>query len=63
LYALLFHECFMCCPSQPSWLTLDEVQIMKLISHFLSPLIPSSLVGPNILLSTLFSNTGPLFFP
>jgi hypothetical protein len=50
------------CQSHPPWLDHSDyvwrVQVMKLslCSFFQSP-ITSSLFGPNILLSTLFSNT------
>jgi hypothetical protein len=64
LYAFLFfsHSCYMSCTSHPPWLdnsnyTWWTVQVMKLLMQ-LSPtsyhFIP---FGPNILLSTLFSNT------
>jgi len=35
-----------------------RVEIMKLLSAFLQFFVISYLLGPNILLSTLFSNTG-----
>jgi hypothetical protein len=51
------------CPYHPPWLDHSNyawrrVQVMKLlICSFLQPPVISSLFGPNILLSTLFSNT------
>jgi hypothetical protein len=62
------HSCYVPCPSHPPWLHHSNyvwrgVQVMKLlIMQF--PLISftSSLLGSNILLSTLFSNTLSLCF-
>jgi hypothetical protein len=55
------HLCYMSCPSHPPWLDQSlwwGVQIMKLgIMEFLQPHVTSFLFGPNILLSTFFSNT------
>jgi hypothetical protein len=53
----------MACPPHPPWLdpsnyTWRRVQVMKLlIMQFLQPPFTLALFGPNILLSTLFSNT------
>jgi hypothetical protein len=55
----------MLCQSHPPWLdrsnyTWRKVQVMKLLiiyCSFLKPHVTLSLFGPNILLSTLFSNT------
>jgi hypothetical protein len=64
LYAVFFSpSCYMPCPSHPPSLdhsdyTWRRVQVMKLLSMQLSPTFRhSSPFGPNILLSTLFSNT------
>jgi hypothetical protein len=53
-------SCYMPCPSHPRWLdnsnyTWRIIQAMKLV--IMQPPITSSLFGPNIFLSTLFSNT------
>jgi hypothetical protein len=59
---LLPYECYISCLSHPLWLNNPNyiwrrVQVMELlIMHFLQPLIISSVLGPNCLLSTLFSN-------
>jgi hypothetical protein len=60
------HSCYMPCPSHPPWLDQPNyvwqgVQVMKLlIMQFPPSPITSSLLGPNILLSILFSNTRSL---
>jgi hypothetical protein len=57
------HSCYMHCQSHPPCIdysdyTWRRVQITTLlIMQFLHPLIISSLFGPKILLSTLFTNT------
>jgi hypothetical protein len=57
------HSSYMSCPSPPPGLdhsnyTWRRAQVTKfLIMQFLQPPVTSSLFGPNILLSTLFSNT------
>jgi hypothetical protein len=69
LYVVLFfHAFYIPCPSHPPWLdysnyTLRRVQDMKfLLYSFLQSLLISALFRPNILLSTLFSNT-PVYAP
>jgi len=56
---LVFHTCYIPCPSHSSW--FDRQKMMS-TNHkapcyvvFSTPLVSSSLLGPNILLSTLFS--------
>jgi hypothetical protein len=55
-------------PSHPSWVqhsnyTWRRVKVMKLlVMQFLRPPVTSSLLGPNIFLSTLFSKTLSLCF-
>jgi hypothetical protein len=62
-FLLLPHSCYMPCPSHPPWLDILIIlgEQYKLWSpslcSFLQPPITSSLFGPNIFLSTLFSNT------
>ena len=57
------HKCYTPCPSHSSWFYHPNkirwaVQIIKLsLCSFLHFPVTSSLLGPNILLSTLFSNT------
>jgi len=59
----LSHACCMCCPSNPPWInhpnnigwSIQDTEI--LICSLLQPSITSSLLGSNILLSTLFPNT------
>jgi hypothetical protein len=50
--------CYMLCPSHPCWLhhTNNIWWGCKLQSNFLCPPVTSSLLFPDILLSTLFSN-------
>jgi hypothetical protein len=60
---LLPHSCYMPCSSHPPWLdhskyTWWRVQVLKLLIIQFSPTsLTYSLFGPNILLSTLFSDT------
>jgi hypothetical protein len=64
-FSLLSHACHMPCPPHSPWLDLPNdiwgwVQIMKLLIVHLSQFsVTSSLLGPDILLRTLFSNTRP----
>jgi hypothetical protein len=63
---LLPHSSYMFCPTHPPWLHHSnyvwwEVQVMKLIMQFPPSPVTSSLFGPKILLSTLFSNTVSLY--
>jgi hypothetical protein len=70
LYAFLFspHSCYMPCPSHSPWLDRSNyvwrgVQVMKLLLMPFSPIFCHlSLFGPNILPTTLFSNTLSLCF-
>jgi hypothetical protein len=68
LYVFLPHSSYMPCQSHPHWLDHSNyicrrVQVMKLLIMQSSPSpVTSSLFGPNILLSTLFSNTFSLRF-
>jgi hypothetical protein len=61
LHASLLHACYMPCPSHHSWLdhsncTWRRVQFLKFhIMQFSPAYITLSLIGLNILLSTLFS--------
>jgi hypothetical protein len=65
---LLSHACCMPCPSYPTWLDhynniLRRFEVIKLlITRFSQRPDVSSLLGPNILLSTLFSNTTILYY-
>jgi hypothetical protein len=56
------HACNMCCTFLSPWChhsnkTWWRVQTMKLLHNFLHPFVTSSHLGPNILLSTVFSDT------
>jgi hypothetical protein len=59
----LLHSCYMPCPSHPPWLDHSNyvwrgVQVINFsLCNFLKFPVTSSLFGPNILLSILFSNT------
>jgi hypothetical protein len=62
-FSLLSHACYMPRPPHSPWPDLPNdiwgwVQIMKFLTVQLPPFpVTSSLLGPNILLRTLFSNT------
>jgi hypothetical protein len=63
LYAFLIsHACYMPCPSYPQWFCRPIILVKRKLwssslCSLLQPPATSSLLGPNILLSTLFSNT------
>jgi hypothetical protein len=59
-------SCYIPCPSHPPWLDHSNyvwrgVQVTKLLIVQFFP-VTSSLFGPNIIISTLFSNTLSLCF-
>jgi hypothetical protein len=62
LYAVFSPKCYMPCPSRPPWLGYSDYIWRKYnlwsfsLCSFLQPPVTSALFGPNILLSTLFSN-------
>jgi hypothetical protein len=61
------HVCYMLCPSHPLWFDHPNniwwsVQVMKLLIMQCSPASHHFLLGPNILLSILFSNPQSVFF-
>jgi hypothetical protein len=67
LYASLFpHSCYMPCPSHPRLILIIFGEAYKsqssLLCSFLHFPVTSTLFGPNILFSTLFSNT-PVYIP
>jgi hypothetical protein len=60
----LHHTCYISCPSQSSWLDHPNdiwwgIQSFLYVVFYI--LVTSSLLGPNILLSTLFSKTLSLY--
>jgi hypothetical protein len=58
-FSSIFHVCYMTHPSDPPWFDHHNIWWSVQVTKFLDvqPYATSSLLGPNILLSTLFSNT------
>jgi hypothetical protein len=59
MHSYSHHSCYIPCQFHTTWLIIGEEYklLSSSLSSFLQPLVTSSVLGPNILLSTLFSNT------